>query len=61
MELGVRPRDLEIQVARAGGGGGPARNALQVRDDDGSGPLTTGSGCMGSKDPAGIPDSVPNC
>ena len=49
-----RPRDLEIQVVRAEGRGGPARSALQVRDDDGTGPLTRGSGRMGSKDPAGI-------
>ncbi len=49
-----RPRDLEIQVARAEGRGGPARSALEVRDDDGTGPLTHGSGRMGSKDPAGI-------
>ena len=49
-----RPRDLEIQVARAEGRGGPARSALKVRDDDGTGPLTHGSGRLGSKDPAGI-------
>jgi hypothetical protein len=49
-----RPEDLEIQVVRAEGRGGPARRALQVRNDDGTGPLTHGSGRMGSKDPAGI-------
>ncbi|HEY8635243.1 MAG TPA: hypothetical protein VIO34_09820, partial [Candidatus Dormibacteraeota bacterium] len=49
-----RPRDLEIQVVRAAGMGGPARSALKVRDDDGTGPLTPGSGRMGAKDPAGI-------
>jgi hypothetical protein len=49
-----QPRDLEIQMVRAEGRGGPARSALQVRDDDGTGPLTPGSGRMGSKDPAGI-------
>src|SRR5450759_5420557 len=49
-----RPRDLEIQVVRAAGKGGPARNALKVRDDDGTGPITSGSGRMGSKDPVGI-------
>jgi len=49
-----RPEDLEIQVVRAEGRGGPSRSALQVRDDGGSGPLTHGSGRMGSKDPVGI-------
>jgi hypothetical protein len=49
-----RPRDLEIQVVRAEGRGGLARSALQVRDNDRPGPLTHGSGRMGSKDPAGI-------
>jgi hypothetical protein len=49
-----RPRDLEIQVVRAEGRGGPPRSALQVRDDGGTGPLTHGSGRMGSKDPVGI-------
>jgi hypothetical protein len=49
-----RPRDLEIQVARAEGRGGPTRSVLDVRDDGGAGPLTPGSGRMGSKDPAGI-------
>jgi len=49
-----RPKDLEIQVVRAEGRGGPARSALKVRDDDGTGPLTRGSGRMGSKDSAGI-------
>ena len=60
-----RPRDLEIQGSlpwlRHGdpsGRGGPARSALQVRDDDGTGPLTPGSGRMGSKDPAGISGSM---
>jgi hypothetical protein len=48
------PRDLEIQVVRAEGRGGPTRSALNVRDDDGPGPLTPGSGRLGSKDPAGI-------
>ena len=48
-----RPRDLEIQVARAEGRGGPPRSALDVRDDDGPGPLTHGSGRLGSKDPVG--------
>ena len=49
-----QPRDLEIQVARAEGRGGPTRSAPYVRDDGGPGPLTTGSGRMGSKAPAGI-------
>jgi hypothetical protein len=49
-----RPRDLEIQVVRAAGMGGPARSALKVRDDGGTGPITFGSGRMGSKDPVGI-------
>ena len=42
------------QVVRAEGRGGPTRNALKVRDDGGTGPLTHGSGRMGPKDPAGI-------
>jgi len=46
--------DLEIQVSGAAGRGGPDRSALKVRDDDGTGPLTSGSGRMGSKDPVGI-------
>jgi hypothetical protein len=50
----ARPRDLEIQVVRAEGGGGPTRSALKVRDDGGTGPPTRGSGRMGSKDPVGI-------
>jgi len=54
MRLECQPRYLEIQVVRAEGRGGLARSALQVRDDDGTGPLTPGSGRMGSKDPAGI-------
>jgi len=49
-----RPRDLEIQVARAEGRGGLTGSALYVRDDGRTGPLTHGSGRMGSKDPAGI-------
>ena len=53
-----RPRDLEIQVVRDEGRGGLARSALEVRDDDRTGPLTHGSGRMGSKDPAGISGSM---
>jgi hypothetical protein len=49
-----RPRDLEIQVARAAGMGGPPRSALIVREDGGTGPITSGSGRMGSKDPVAI-------
>jgi hypothetical protein len=48
------PRDLEIQVVRAEGRGATARSAPYVRDDGGPGPLTPGSGRLGSKDPAGI-------
>src|SRR5258707_15129825 len=33
---------------------GPARSALKVRDDAGTGPITFGSGRMGSKDPPDI-------
>jgi hypothetical protein len=57
----ARPRDLEIQGllpwlrdGGPGGMGGPARSALKVRDDDGTGPITSGSGRMGSKDPVAI-------
>ena len=49
-----RPRDLEIQVVRAAGMGGPARSALKVRNDEGTGSITFGSGRMGSKDPVVI-------
>ena len=49
-----RPRDLEIPVVQAEGRGGPPRNALKVRDDGWTGPLTHGLGRMGSKAPAGI-------
>jgi hypothetical protein len=49
-----RPRDLEIQVVRAAGRGGRARSALKVRDNGRTGPLTSGSGRLGSKDPVVI-------
>src|ERR1035437_7369557 len=57
-----RSRDLEIHVVRAEGRGGPPRSAIPAGSprrgrggsDDGTGPLTPGSGLMGSKDRAGI-------
>src|SRR6266566_10111916 len=49
-----RPIDLEMQVVPAEGTGGPTRSPLSMRDEVGPGPVTHGSGRMGSKDRADL-------